>query len=434
MSTCMSKKIQGQSLSIEEENTVVVQKQGIVTIFASNHDAPTSLRRTLSADMSSKTWLSQNGFFPMKKNASSEELSHSSLTKSTVSDYSSSLSDEDYSEKMKQNRFQIRNTIQKEHHEDNKPRHVDVWSSILAQKANEETSKLTTTPYVHPLVRKSKSCLSEKSLEICTESLGSETGSDGVSSYSPSETEDSEGEKKNVEEEEAEESVQITHEEDFQVPKCNYAEKKPLPRSFPPPLPSLHMRSHRDNGRLFLQAVSVPSQNNFCAQRENGCLVLTFADVEVAEEEEEEEEEFDEAEEVESVIEEAKTPMWLSSGIGLALMMNKPIGLLGADANVKSPKWSEKFNDVVNFKDVDVVQHSHPLPPRPRQQHAIHKKAFNAYEYYWRTKPTAKAAPASNTLITFHHNNNYSSLENNFKSCKDSWRSFLIWEPYCIAT
>ena len=109
-------------------------------------------------------------------------------------------------------------------------------------------------------------------------------------------------EKKEVEKEE--ESMQITHEEDFQVPKQNYAEKKSLPRSFPPPLPSLHMRSHRDNGRLFLQAVSVPSQNNFCAQRENGRLVLTFADVEVAEEEEEEEEEFDEAEEVESVIEE----------------------------------------------------------------------------------------------------------------------------------
>ncbi|KAG4961126.1 hypothetical protein JHK82_037813 [Glycine max] len=425
MSTCMSKKIQGQSLSIEEENMLVVQKQGIVTILGSNHDAPTtSLRRTLSADMSSKTWLSQNGFSLMKKTSSSEELSYSSLTKSTISD--SSSSDEDNSEEAKQDQFQIWNTIQKEQqHEDNKPGQVDVWSSILVQKANEETLKLSTTPYVHPLVRRSKSCLSEKSLEICTESLGSETGSDGFSSYSPSETEEKEEEKE-------EESMQITHEEDFQVPKQNYAEKKSLPRSFPPPLPSLHMRSHRDNGRLFLQAVSVPSQNNFCAQRENGRLVLTFADVEVAEEEEEE---FDEAEEFESVIEEAKTPMLtlLSSGFGLALMMNKPIGLLGTDANVKSPKWSEKFNDVVNFKDVDTVQHSHPLPPRPRQHGSIHKKAFNAYEYYWRTKPTTKVAPASNTF-TFQHNNNYSSLENNLKSCKDSRRSFLIWEPYCIAT
>ncbi|RDX63319.1 Protein FAF-like, chloroplastic, partial [Mucuna pruriens] len=401
MSACMSNKIQVQAQAQglykshrRDEETMVAQKQGIVTILGSNDDAATSLRRTLSADMSSKKWLSQNGLSPMKKTASSEELSHS-LTKST--DSSSSSEGEDNGKETKQDCFQIWNTIQKEQQQE-KPGEFDIWSSILSKKANDETSKLTTTaPYVHPLVRRSKSCLSEKSLEICTESLGSETGSDGFSSYTPSETGDSEEE----EEEEEEERVEITHEEELQlqVPKHN---KKSSPRSFPPPLPSLSpsllMRSHRDNGRLLLQAVSVPSQSNFCAQRENGRLVLTFADEEVPEEEE-----------VESVIE--QVPM-LSSGIRLALMMNKPIGL-------GDTKWSEKFNDVVNFKDVDAVQHR-PLPPRPRARLIPSASgAFNAYEYYWRSKPAAKDTSAPN---------NYSSLENNLKTCKDSRRDLLSFE------
>ncbi|CAJ1956231.1 unnamed protein product [Sphenostylis stenocarpa] len=404
-----------------------MQKQGIVTILGSNNDSATSLRRTLSADMSSKRWLSQNGFSPMKKIASSEALSHS-LAETTVDD-SSSSSEDDNSEEMKQNRFQLLNTIQKEENVE-KPGEFDTWSSILS-KTDKESSKLTITPYVHPLVRRSKSCLSEKSLEICTESLGSETGSDGFSSYSPSETDDSEEEKEEKEEEVKEiETVEITHVEEFQVRKQNHAVKKSSPRSFPPPLPSLHMRSHRDNGRLFIQAVSVPSQINFFAQRENGRLVLTFAEMSEEEEEEEFEEGDDESEELECCEKEQQhEPMLLSSGIGLALMMNKPGGVGNFD---RSSKWSEKFNNVVNFKNIDVTQHS-PLPPRPRVRLIPSSSgAFNAFEYYRKTKPTPKTVSSPNTF-TFQHNN-HSSLENNSKSCKDSRRSFLFWEPYCIAT
>ncbi|CAN0920613.1 Protein FAF-like, chloroplastic, partial [Linum grandiflorum] len=63
------------------------------------------------------------------------------------------------------------------------------------------------------------------------------------------------------------------------------SKKSVLPRSFPPPIPSLargaaatdtlHMRPHRDNGRLVLEAVCA-SRNNFRAQREHGRLVMTF--------------------------------------------------------------------------------------------------------------------------------------------------------------
>ncbi|KAJ1400016.1 Protein FAF-like, chloroplastic [Sesbania bispinosa] len=109
--------------------------------------------------------------------------------------------------------------------------------------------------------------------------------------------------------------------------------------------------------------------------------------------------------------------------------MNKPIGLVN-----KSPKWSEKFNEVANF-----------VPSTPG--------SFNACEYYWRTKPTAQAALVTNPftlqqnkysffkqtsnegqelLVLRGKNGDY--LVHNLKSCKDSRRSFLFWEPYCIAT
>ncbi|XP_061353646.1 protein FAF-like, chloroplastic [Gastrolobium bilobum] len=515
MSFCISKKIQVQGISDEslrmDEETMLVQKQGIVTIlgsdFDSNRASATSLRRTLSADMSSKKWLLQNGVSPMKKISSSEELSHShSHSKVTAESLSSSEGEEDDYEEMKEleveverERFKIWSSIQRDKKEEQheKPGPFDIWSSILSQKANDETSN-KLPPYIHPLV-KSKSCLSKKSLEICTESLGSETGSDGFSSCTPSETGDSEEDKDNMEEEE-EVTVQA-HEEELQVPKYNYAEKKSLSRSFPPPLPSLRMQSHRDNGRLFLQAVSIPSQNNFCAQRQDGRLVLTLAshpdkdDSQVTEEddddddddddeekdhvdeEEEEEEEFVkfeedyEAEEDDADIKQAPI---LCSGLSsvhrLALMMNKQIELVN-----RSPKWSEKLNEVANFEDVNVEQHSpvaQSLPLRTRARlipSTPTVAAFNAYEYYWQTKPTANAASIPNTFTHQHYN--YSSLKNNhshsklvvsgdinqtsnddrqqllvlrgkngdylvhsLKSCKDSRRSFLFWEPYCIAT
>ncbi|WVZ00625.1 hypothetical protein V8G54_026694 [Vigna mungo] len=415
MSTCTNKKIQLPKYRRIDEETLLMQKQGIVTILGSNNDSATSFRRTLSADMSSKKWLSQNGFSPMKKISSAEQISRS-FTEPTVAADSSSSSEDDNSEQIKQRRCHIWEAIQKKENVE-KLGELDIWSSILSKKADEESSKLTIPPYVHPLVKRSKSCLSEKSLQICTESLGSETGSDGFSSYSPSETEDSEEEK----EEKEKHKMELSHGEEFHVPKQNHAVKRTSPRSFPPPLPSLHMRSHRDNGRLFIQAVSVPSQNNFSAERQNGRLVLTFA--EMSEEEAEEE-----AEEFESRVKvQENAPMLLSSGIGLAVMMNKPSGV---GDSYTSPKWSEKFNDVVNFKDVDVAQHG-PLPPRPRARIVPSSSgAFSAYEYYCKTKPTPKPSPKT---FTFHRNS-YSSLENNFNSCKDSRRSFLFWEPFCIAT
>lgn len=237
-----------QSLSLNfmiEEETVLTQMQGIVTILGCDTDINTasapSLRRTLSADMSSKKWLSQNGSsFPMKKVASSEQLLHPKTTADSSS--SSSEGEDDYEENKEQleaeaerERLEIWSSIQrnkKEEQEKGGP--FDTWSSIISLKPKDEISKsLPATPYIHPLVKRSKSSLSEKSLEICTESLGSETGSDGLfSSYPSSETGDTEEEEQKQQEEEK----MIEPEEE---PRYNYvasANKKSPPRSFPPPL------------------------------------------------------------------------------------------------------------------------------------------------------------------------------------------------------
>ncbi|KAJ7981244.1 Protein FAF-like chloroplastic [Quillaja saponaria] len=516
------------SLKFDEESKLI-QKQGIVTILGSDSDRgrAASLRRTLSADMSSKKWLSQNGIYPMKKIASSDELSLPTITADSSSP-STEGEEEDYQQG--QGEFDVWSSIQQEKNErkeegDEKPGQFDIWSSIIAQKANDDTSKSLPPPYVHPLVKRSQSSLTEKSLEICTESLGSETGSDVFSSYPPSETGDGDTEEDKEEEAEQQETERVTlydAEEEIPVAKYNSAaaasSKKLLTRSFPPPIPSLsrqdgallHMRSHRDNGRLVLEAVSIPSKNNFLAQRQDGRLVLTFVndpdsegELKNAGEEEIHEEEYDEQvednmeefeevfgefeeddnkeeddeteEDIEIVMEQEPN---LSGGITnfhrLAIMMNKPIGLTN-----RNPSWSEKFNKVVNFEEGgDEVEEptavAKSLPPRPRVTQLIPSSpsmasaaaaaSFNAYEYYWRTKPTEIPTSVLNQLANQQNlslNNNSSKLifSKNFQmpnnqqqqllvlrenkgdclvpmlnTCKESRISFLFRERYCIAT
>ncbi|XP_058773667.1 protein FAF-like, chloroplastic [Vicia villosa] len=214
---------------------------------------------------------------------------------------------------------------------------LDIWSSILNQKSKYEASQSKTSPYIHPLVKKSESFLSEKSLEICTESLGSESGSDGFSSsYKSSSSEGNSSE----DDEKLKETV-------------NMVVKKP--RCFPPPLSSLtsqtqqlQMKPHRDNGRLFmfLQVASVPSQNIFFSKRQNGRLILTFAD-------EQEEESVDEFVKDECVIEKTQLS-------GLEIMVHKEIVLFD-----KNQKWVERFKRETSFEDVRVVQiHKHGSWPR----------------------------------------------------------------------
>lgn len=448
MSTCVSSKSSFQllasSIKLEEEAPrVTIEKQGIVSILGTDSEttkAAASLRRTLSADMSSKKWLAQNGFTsfsPMKKIASSEELALSAADHHhSSSSSSSSEGEEEYYEGNKNRPAQddVWRSIQSRKEKRQQP---DVWSwgSILSQK-NGDSSKLPP-PYVHPLVKRSASSLSEKSLEICTESLGSETGSDGFSSYPPSEVGDVDEEKDN---DRQQPQLQLSQScEDMQIVKYHYStsSRKSGPRSFPPPLPSLaredrtsvHMHSHRGNGRLVLEAVSVPPQNYFQAQREDGRLRLTFINTSSSQEEEmedevqefeqvfdnfeeieenggskfndqgdnkgheEDEEEEEEEEEVVVVVvkeeedgkvfkkekgrreveivmeQNSRLPGGLMDVHKPTLMMKKLMGL-----DKKNLAWAPRFNKAVNLEEVEVVDafaapplpQSLPVPPPPR--------------------------------------------------------------------
>jgi hypothetical protein len=157
--------------------------------------------------------------------------------------------------------------------DDDRPERADIWNMIQVQKPS-PTAPRKQAPYVHPLARRSSSLLTQKSLEICTESLGCETGSDGFS--------DADG---------ASERSSCPGSDDDERAAEEVA-ARPLSRAFPPPLPSLkrrtlgavEMRQRRTDGRLVVEAVPVPSPTLFRAQRRGGRLLLSFADTAASDE------------------------------------------------------------------------------------------------------------------------------------------------------
>ncbi|TKY52618.1 FANTASTIC FOUR 2 [Spatholobus suberectus] len=127
----------------------------------------------------------------------------------------------------------------------------------------------TENVYVHPSVKRSSSMLSAKSLELCTESLGCETGSnasdntdDDISLFS------------------LESNPSLRSNNTPLVNRNSESKSKRLNRSntFPPPLTSMggiKVRSHREDGRLILEAVASSShQPYFQVERGNGRLRL----------------------------------------------------------------------------------------------------------------------------------------------------------------
>ncbi|KAK4380363.1 hypothetical protein RND71_002225 [Anisodus tanguticus] len=452
-----------------------VVKEGIVSILGSDShrgksSAP-SIRKTFSADMSSKQWLAQNGFFyPIKKIASSKDLVV------YASDHSTSEEEED--------ELKSRKTS------------FDVWSSILSQKKDDNDMFNIQTPYIHPLVKRSTSSLSDKSLEICTENLGSENGSDGFSSYTPSEDGDVDEEKNDQQQQQQYCSQSF---EESRVEKYNYSKRS---SSFPPPIPSLargenkpslHMQSRRQDGRLILEAISVPPRNLFHAHRHDGRLLLTIVDNSTSTSSSElaMDDYGEEFNEVFYDIDEAKdnqTPRFdyinddcpneaeepeIENGIkGMGIVMEQKPSLLICGAmrmkqvfnltgSVGSTKMTEKLSQITS------VPQSLPTQLTPTAT-----TSFNAYEYFWRKKPTI--ASIVNTPTIAKECNNYTtkqvvlaanSTAPNAKSttkvaayeqkdlalmkgnranmnylvplqsgCKEPRRSLLIWKPYCIAT
>ncbi|XP_037422294.1 protein FAF-like, chloroplastic [Triticum dicoccoides] len=173
---------------------------------------------------------------------------------------------------------------------DDRPAQVDVWNAIQADVVDSKAAA-AKKPYVSPRVRRS---MSQKSLEVCTESLGCETGSgdftDAVDmaclfGASPLPTAPGEAEESFWEESSAAQESCYPGEVDLVAVNYHSSAGRRSPRrSFPPPLPSMSSRdgpclkmcSRRQDGRLVVEAVVVRPRGYLQANRQGGRLCLSF--------------------------------------------------------------------------------------------------------------------------------------------------------------
>ncbi|XP_075512446.1 protein FAF-like, chloroplastic [Primulina tabacum] len=465
-------------------------KQGIVTILGSDSERSykgSSLRRTLSADMSSKKWLSQNGFFlPVKKVCSSQEV-----VVVPNNDSSSSESEEEFEKKPTQDDVWRSIQSQKKVH---KQEETNVWETILTRKSENLAARgLSPPPYIHPLVKRSASAMSEKSLKSCTESLGSETGSDEFCSHASSATLSNGDDAKEDRERAVPEAARIKAVdpfEDLHMVKYKNSPARPIPPALSSisggdGAPSLYMHAYRKNGRLVLEAVSVPARKSFHAKREDGRLVLTlidrlnsqvnetenrgqefekvFDDMEEDggsigegkldlgghddDSEEVDEEEEEEAQEVMTA--NFELPMHQNGSLQKsALLMKKFMGLGNKNTNC-----CPGFNNSAKLieKELTIPQ---SLPPRPPSvarlipsssppQPVPAATTFNAYEYFWRNKTSTVQATflkkytinGANQEMEVKKGNKIGCFVPNLRGCnKEPRRYLVIWEPCCIAT
>ncbi|KAL4383563.1 hypothetical protein GQ457_15G022810 [Hibiscus cannabinus] len=158
------------------------------------------------------------------------------------------------------------------------------WSflqSLANANANDSNPAPNDKVYVHPLVKRSASTLSETSLEMCTESLGSETGSEVSDSI---------------------DHISLLSLENGVYISTSTRKKTSRASSFPPPLTSLSgsngvkFKSHREGGRLVLQAVTIPACTSyFHRERSEGRLRLSLLkDADEASEDDDDKEEYQE--------------------------------------------------------------------------------------------------------------------------------------------
>ncbi|XP_073271494.1 protein FAF-like, chloroplastic [Primulina huaijiensis] len=458
-------------------------KQGIVTILGSDSERNykgCSLRRTLSADMSSKKWLSQNGFFlPVKKVYSSEQVV-------VVPDHdsSSSESEEEFEKDPRQDNVWRSIQSQKNVH---KQEEANVWGTILTQKSESSAARnLLPPPYIHPLVKRSASTMSERSLKICTESLGSETGSDEFCSSETVSNGDDDKEERERAVQEAARIKAVDPFEDLHIVKYRNSPTRPIP----PPLssisvgdhgaPSLYMHAYRKNGRLVLEAVSVPPRKSFHVERKDGRLVLTMIDPLHSQENEaenrgrefekvfddmeedggstereydgsgyEENEDVDEEEEAAEVLAEIFefSTNQNESVQKSALLMKKFMGL-----GNKNPNCCHEFDKSAKLieEKLTIPQSLPPRPPSaarlipsPSPQPIPAATTLNKYEYFWQIETnTAQATVLKNYMINganqemaFKKGNKIRCFVPYLRGCnKEPRRSLVICEPYGIAT
>ncbi|KAL2535386.1 protein FANTASTIC FOUR 1-like [Forsythia ovata] len=124
----------------------------------------------------------------------------------------------------------------------NKNGELGGWSTIQSLSNSSNSDHV----YVHPLVKRSSSAMSKKSLEMCTESLGSETGSNI-----------------NADMDEFTSLLSMERENPSEIRRLKTLEiskKINKNNSFPPPLTSIsgsngvQVSTHREGGRLVIKA------------------------------------------------------------------------------------------------------------------------------------------------------------------------------------
>ncbi|OIW06746.1 hypothetical protein TanjilG_11471 [Lupinus angustifolius] len=148
------------------------------------------------------------------------------------------------------------------------------WSFIqsLSNICNKTKDTEGENVYVHPTIKRSPSMLSSKSLEMCTENLGCETGSNSISLFS------SQFSSCFIEDTNAPLEVIVNINSNSVSKRLNHNKGS---KNIPPPLTSLvdfggvQVRPRREYGRLILEAVTSSSpQHYFEAERSNGKLSL----------------------------------------------------------------------------------------------------------------------------------------------------------------
>ena len=390
-------------ISLRIEELMGGKRKGIGSILDLRTEKREYLRRTFSADMSSKIWLAQN------------------TTISSI-DTSSSSDDED--------------------EEENK----DIWSSIQLQKTTNMNSPFNA-PYIHPLVKRSSTSLGEKSLQICTESLGSETGSDGYScdqnyfQSSSSEEDDDDDEEQVVRNEtqsRTKDLVTVNY-------NCCISRRSPT-CSFPPPLSSIsrrdglsvQMRPQRRDGRLIIEAVPVSSHYYLHAHRQGGRLQLSFINSpskevphippqrEETEESSKEEEEEEEEEKIIVLEVKAKQEEEMRAGHPTFLVMNKLIcGMHAMRLNNPNP-WMDKKMDCQDEQ---------------REREMPSSKIFNGYDRCWKLGPMShQSAQTLPNMLMVPKKKQVMIMGEDLlpviRRCNEPLplRPVIVLEPFCIAT
>ncbi|XP_038875205.1 protein FANTASTIC FOUR 3-like [Benincasa hispida] len=147
------------------------------------------------------------------------------------------------------------------------------WTFLQSLDVGETPVSKPESFYVHPLAKRfNPTGLSEKSLKLCTENLGNETGSDIIENniFSP----ETDGEDLQRKWERKSHSYSNSHSHQFPPPLTTIGETE-----------SFRVMPHREEGRLIIAAVRAPARLPcFQAERSGGRLKLCFMTTEESEE------------------------------------------------------------------------------------------------------------------------------------------------------